>query len=395
MKTIKLILITMFTTIATFFTLILLITSNVITVPGFYTSAPVPATTLVNSDLPPSYIVPVINQEEAQMAAIDAVAQAIVGIMTSIDSPGNMLGSFGSNRGGTGSGIVYQVKDGNTYIVTNEHVVDGANRIEVVFNDEHQTRFDATIVGSDVYTDLAVLRIENFEANVIATFGQTENLRLGQSVIAIGNPLGLDFAGSATMGIVSGHNRSVSIPIVSTTGQTQNWSMTVLQTDTAINPGNSGGALINLNGEVVGINSMKVNHATVEGMSFSIPTYIALPIIEDLETYGHVTRPILGVNLAAIAMMPNQLREQINLPNDVTNGVFIHDVVPQSLAAAIGIQIDDVITHIGNQPVRDHTSFRQALFNYRHGDEIAFTVIRNGETLNLDGMIDLNQRGIN
>lgn len=329
----------------------------------------------------------VVNHEEAQMEAIDAVSEAIVGVVSTSGSHGGFLGLFGGEVSGTGSGIVYDVRDGNTYIVTNEHVINNATSIEIVFNDEEQTRLEASLVGSDVYTDIAVLRVEGFGANVIAEFGHTEDLRLGQTVIAIGNPLGLDFAGSTTMGVVSGHDRSVSIPIMSTNGHYQNWSMTVLQTDVAINPGNSGGALINLAGEVVGINSMKIAGAAVQGMSFSIPTYIALPIIEDLEVYGEVTRPLLGVSLVNLGFVPGNVRAEINLPDDVTTGVFVNEVVLTSMANEMGIEAGDVITHIGDVEILDSTAFRQTLFTYREGDAITLTIVRDGERLELDTIV--------
>jgi serine protease Do len=326
----------------------------------------------------------VVNHEEAQMEAIDTVAEAIVGVVSTSGNYGGFLELFGGEVSGTGSGIVYDVRDGNTYIVTNEHVVSEATSIEIVFNDEDQTRLNATLVGSDVYTDIAVLRVEGFEAAVIAQFGKTEDLRLGQTVIAIGNPLGLDFAGSTTMGVVSGHDRSVSIPI-STNGQSQNWSMTVLQTDAAINPGNSGGALINLAGEVIGINSMKIagSRSSVEGMSFSIPTYIALPIIEDLEAYGEVTRPLLGVSLVNLGFIPGNIRAEINLPDDVTAGVFVNEVVLNSMADEMGIEAGDVITHIGDVEIDDGSAFRQILFTYREGDVLTLTLVRDGKELEL------------
>jgi len=337
----------------------------------------------------PAPIIQVVNHEEAQMDAIEQVAGAIVGVVSHIDGYGGFLGAFGGQRAGTGSGIVYDVRDGHTYIVTNEHVINNASSIEVVFNDEAQTRLVATYVGSDVYTDIAVLRIEDYEADVVASFGRTEDLRLGQTVIAIGNPLGLEFAGSATMGVVSGHDRSVSIPILSTNGHMQNWNMTVLQTDTAINPGNSGGALINLAGEVIGINSMKVAQSAVEGMSFSIPTYIALPIIEDLENYGAVTRPLLGVSLVNISMVPTAVRQEVKLPGDVTSGVFVNEVVPKSLATAMGIEAGDVITHIGAVAVDDAATFRQTLFTYRFGEELTLTYIRAGEVRDISAIIEM------
>jgi len=378
MKTLGTIIITVLTTIATIFALLFWFELEIVTSEDV--SIPV-AGTLAHSASSNSYqqhTVSVVNHEEAQIDAIDAVAEAIVGVVSTTGVSGGFLGNFGGQQAGTGSGIVYAVREGHTYIVTNEHVVNRATSIEVVFNNEEQTRVEAKLVGSDVYTDIAVLRIENFEANVIAEFGRTEDLRIGQTVIAIGNPLGLEFAGSATMGVVSGHDRSVSIPILSTNGQMQNWAMTVLQTDTAINLGNSGGALINLAGEVVGINSMKIAQSAVEGMSFSIPTYIALPIIEDLEIYGEVTRPLLGVSLVNLGMVPSPIREEINLPTEVVAGVFVNEVVPNSLASVLGIEPGDVITHIGEVEIPDNSVFRQILFTYRDGDDITLTIIRDG-----------------
>jgi len=213
----------------------------------------------------------VVTQEEARIEAINKVSPAIVGVV-----------NFANNATqGEGSGIIYK-KDGNdAYIVTNQHVVDKGDYFEVVFsNGEHA---EATLIGSDIYTDLAVLKVSNVEVETIAEFGNTEDLKVGQTVIAIGNPLGLDFAGSATSGIVSGQDRVIAVDL--NNDKIDDWEMTVLQTDTAINPGNSGGALINLDGKIVGINSMKIATSSVEGMSFSIPTYVALPIISDLENY--------------------------------------------------------------------------------------------------------------
>ena len=381
MKTLGTIILSVLTTVATMFALLfwtdLGILETVADIAGFTAQEEESISVMANLKYDEPQIVSVVNHEEAQMDAIDAVAEAIVGIVSITDRQGGLF-DIGSQQTGTGSGIVYAVRDGHTYVVTNEHVIDGATSIEIVFNNEAQTRVPATLVGKDVYTDIAVLRIENFEAETIATFGDTKQLRLGQTVIAIGNPLGLEFAGSATMGVVSGHDRNVSIPILSTNGQVQNWTMTVLQTDTAINPGNSGGALINLAGEVVGINSMKITQSAVEGMSFSIPTYIAVPIIEDLENYGTVSRPLLGVSIVNLNAISGPVRKEINLPDDVTTGVYVSSVEPDGLATALGIKPGDVITHVGAVEIQDHSTFRQALFAYRDGDDLTITFIRDG-----------------
>ena len=378
------VIISILTTVSTMFALLFWLDFEIVS------SGEISVPVMANGNEPEAHTVSVLNHEEAQMDAIDQVAEAIVGIVSTVSGSGGFFGNFGGQQGGTGSGIVYAVQDGNTYIVTNEHVIDRAASIEVVFNNEEQTRVKATLVGSDVYTDIAVLRIEDFEAEVVANFGRTEDLRLGQTVIAIGNPLGLEFAGSATMGVVSGHDRNVSIPILSTNGHMQDWTMTVLQTDTAINPGNSGGALINLAGEVVGINSMKIAQSAVEGMSFSIPTYIALPIIEDLERYGEVTRPLLGVSLRNLSMAPGALRQQLNVPDDVRDGVFVDDIVAGSFAESIGIEIGDIITYIGEIEILDVNSFRQTLFTYRNGDELTLTILRDGEFFDLTATIAIS-----
>lgn len=374
MKTLGTIVISVLTTIVTVFALLLFLDYDITPVANNY--EPTQAVSGQNTD--EISVLTVANHQEPQMDAIEKVAEAIVGVLVTTEPTGNPFGMWGGPQAGSGSGIVYAIRDGNTYIVTNEHVIERAQTIEIVFNDADQTRKIAELVGSDVYTDIAVLRINNFEAEVIAEFGRTEDLRLGQTVIAIGNPLGLEFAGSATMGVVSGHDRTVSIPILSTNGHRQEWPMTVLQTDTAINPGNSGGALINLAGEVVGINSMKIAQSAVEGMSFSIPTYIAIPIIEDLEIYGQVTRPLLGVSLNNVAALPMAIRQQIELPTEVQDGVFIHEVMPDSLATILELEPGDVITHIGEIAVSDAALFRQTLFTYRVGDEIILTIIRGG-----------------
>jgi len=392
MKTLGTILISILTTVATMVVLLFLLDLEI--VPSGDNSVSVMADSIdyQTQEYQQPQGISVVNHEEAQMDAIDDVAEAIVGVVSTTSGQGGFLGNFDSQRSGTGSGIVYAVRDGNTYIVTNEHVVDRAISIEIVFNNEEQTRKEATLVGSDVYTDIAVLRIENFTADVVATFGRTEDLRLGQTVIAIGNPLGLEFAGSATMGVVSGHDRSITIPILSTNGQVHNWAMTVLQTDTAINPGNSGGALINLAGEVVGINSMKIAQSAVEGMSFSIPTYIAVPIIEDLENYGQITRPLLGVSLVNLSMIPSSIKNDINLPAEIVAGVFVDEVVPNSMASDLGITPGDVLTHIGDVEISDSLTFRQTLFTYKDGDDITITIIRNGETLEATTQVRLEVR---
>lgn len=315
----------------------------------------------------------VVTQEDARIEAINKVSPAIVGVV-----------NFARNTTqGEGSGIVYKKDGKDTYIVTNQHVVDGGDYFEVVFSNGE--RSEATLVGSDIYTDLAVLKVSGIEVEAIAEFGNTEDLKIGQTVIAIGNPLGLDFAGSATSGIVSGTDRVISVDLNG--DNYDDWEMTVLQTDTAINPGNSGGALINLDGKVVGINSMKIATSSVEGMSFSIPTYVAMPIINDLETYGEVRRPQLGVYIQEMSMIPDRLKEILNIPTDQKTGVFIYEVFEGGLAEKMGLKAGDIITAVNGEEVEDTMAFRKKLYSMREGDQLELTIIQDGQTKTLSETI--------
>ncbi len=316
----------------------------------------------------------VVTQEEARIDAINTVSPAIVGVV-----------NFSRNTTqGEGSGIVYKTDGKDAYIVTNQHVIDSGDYFEVVFSNGN--RAEATLIGSDIYTDLAVLKVSDVEVEAVAEFGNTEDLQIGQTVIAIGNPLGLDFAGSATSGIVSGKDRVISVDLNG--DNYDDWEMTVLQTDTAINPGNSGGALINLDGKVVGINSMKIATSSVEGMSFSIPTYVALPIINDLETYGEVHRPQLGVYIQEMSMIPDRLKEILNIPTDQKTGVFIYEVFEGGVAEKMGLKAGDIITAVNGEEVEDTMAFRKKLYSMREGDNLELTVIQDGETKNLSTTIE-------
>lgn len=316
----------------------------------------------------------VVTQEEARIDAINRVSPAIVGVV-----------NFARNTTqGEGSGIVYKTEGKDAYIVTNQHVIDSGDYFEVVFS--NGDRAEATLIGSDIYTDLAVLKVSDVEVEAVAEFGNTEDLQIGQTVIAIGNPLGLDFAGSATSGIVSGKDRVISVDLNG--DNYDDWEMTVLQTDTAINPGNSGGALINLDGKVVGINSMKIATSSVEGMSFSIPTYVALPIITDLETYGEVRRPQLGVYIQEMSMIPDRLKEILNIPTDQKTGVFIYEVFEGGLAEKMGIKAGDIITAVNGEEVEDTMAFRKKLYSMREGDTLELTVLQDGETKTVSSTIE-------
>ncbi len=327
------------------------------------------------SNVPANQTNIVVNVSSEITNAVEKVSEAVVGIVNLRESN---FWTESSQEAGTGSGVVYKKADGKAYIVTNQHVIEGATNIEVSLSDG--SRVPAKVLGGDVWTDLAVLEIDGSHVKKVAEFGNSDNVKLGEPVIAIGNPLGLQFSGSVTQGIISGLNRSIPIDI--NQDGVADWHADVMQTDAAINPGNSGGALVNIQGEVIGINSMKIARSAVEGIGLSIPITIAKPIIEDLEAYGEVRRPVIGVgNLKALSEISSYHRQQtLHLPTDVTDGVAILEVVANTPAAKVGLQELDVIVEFDGEKISSVIELRKHLYNKKKiGDELEVTFYRNGE----------------
>jgi serine protease Do len=305
--------------------------------------------------------------------AVEKVSDTVVGI-TNIQNSDIWLDS---QPGGTGSGVIYKKAGGKAYIVTNYHVVEGANRLEVTLPDE--TKLAARLVGSDMWTDLAVVEVDGSKIKKVAEFGNSDKLKLGEPVIAIGNPLGLNFAGSVTQGIISGINRTV--PLDFNSDGVPDWNAEVIQTDAAINPGNSGGALANISGQVVGINSMKIAQEEVEGIGFAIPINSVIPIIEDIEKYGEVKRPYMGVQLQDISEIPVYYQERmLKLPRDVHYGLVIVDVVPNSPADKAGLRRYDVIVKLDGKEVKGLIDLRKHLYVEKEiGDKMTVGFYREGK----------------
>jgi len=305
--------------------------------------------------------------------AVDKVSDAVVGVVN-IQEAG-----FWSQGGeaGTGSGVIYKKANGKAFIVTNHHVVENANQVEVSFKDG--TRVPARILGSDLLTDLAVLEIDAKHVKKVAEFGNSDAVKPGEPVIAIGNPLGLQFAGSVTQGIISGTNRTIELDF--DRDGLPDWNAEVLQTDAAINPGNSGGALVNIDGQVIGINSMKIAEQAVEGIGLAIPINFAEPIIADLEKYGEVRRPYMGIELRSLSSISSyHLQETLHLPKNVVEGVAILQVVPTSPAAQAGLKQFDVIVALDDKPIRNDIELRKYLYTEKSiGDTMRVTFYRDGK----------------
>ncbi|WP_203248296.1 S1C family serine protease [Sporosarcina beigongshangi] len=313
---------------------------------------------------------------------IDEVIDSVVGV-TNLQTVRDFWSTTETSKeAGTGSGVIYKKQDGKAYIITNHHVVEGAQELEITFDDGTKTA--GKLVGSDMWTDLAVIEIDAINVKTVATFGNSDVLKRGETVIAIGNPLGLGFSGSVTAGVVSGKDRS--IPIDFDENGAIDWYADVLQTDAAINPGNSGGALINMTGQLIGINSMKISEATVEGIGLAIPINLAIPIIEHLETTGTVNRPTMGVSLIDLRSIPEQQqRGLLAVPGDVTDGVVITDVIANSPAQYAGVQKYDVIVEMDGEKIEDMVSLRKHLYNAKQvGDTMKMKVYREGKLLELE-----------
>ncbi|WP_033669804.1 S1C family serine protease [Bacillus cereus] len=307
---------------------------------------------------------------------IETAKEVVVGVITYQKNIDPFTTQAQSKEAGSGSGVIYKKIGNKAFIVTNNHVIDGANKIEVKLN--NGKKVTAKVVGTDPLLDLAVLEIDGTDVKRVATLGDSEKIRTGETVIAIGNPLGLE--GSVTKGIISSKERE--IPVSTLGNQQVDWQAQVIQTDAAINPGNSGGALLNEQGEVIGINSSKIAQQAVEGIGFAIPIHIAKTTLESLEKDGTVKRPMMGVQLVDVEKLTDSARDQLKLPKEITNGSVLGNISNQSPAEKDGLKQYDVVIALDEQKIENVVQFRKYLYEKKKlGDTIKVTVYRNGEKL--------------
>ena len=275
---------------------------------------------------------------------------------------------------GSGSGVVYRVDGKTAYIITNAHVVSGATDVQVVFSNKESV--NATIVGSDTYSDIAVLKLTaDFDMTAIKC-GDSSLLDQGDTVLAIGSPLGIEYAGTVTQGIVSGIDRTVSVDL-NDDGQ-EDWDMNVIQTDAAINPGNSGGALVNMAGELVGITSMKLSNTSVEGMGFALPINDVITSVEQIIENGKVTRPQIGISGVSLSGYSSYQLRYYRINTDLTDGIYVSRVTSGGAASKAGIQEGDIIVKFDGKEVTTYKSFLTELYSKEPGDKVSVVVNRNG-----------------
>ncbi|NTU62909.1 MAG: trypsin-like serine protease [Chloroflexi bacterium] len=320
------------------------------------------------------------DSNSAVVAAVKRVGPAVVTVVNTMPRQ-RVFGFFGDNvqqPKGSGSGVIISPQG---YIITNNHVVDGYETLEVIFADGSTT--PAEMIGTDSFTDLAVIKVDR-SVPAVAELGDSDQLQIGEAVIAIGSPLG-DFKNTVTFGVVSAVGRSLGVDEGATYEK-------MIQTDAAINQGNSGGPLVNLSGQIIGINTAivrgnSVGGAVAEGLGFSIPSATASEITSQLIAKGYVERPYLGVRWQVISPEIARLN---NLPMEW--GVYVEMVVAGSTANLAGVQPGDIITKIGAEALSDESGFLNVLNHHPVGENVTIEVWRDGQTLTLNAVLQARPR---
>ena len=312
--------------------------------------------------------------------AVKKIQNAVVSVITYANSSTSILNDESSENesqiASEGSGVIYKKDGKSAYLVTNTHVLNGSTNVDILLTDG--TKVPGEVVGSDVFSDISVVKISSEKVTDVAEFGDSGSLTVGETAIAIGSPLGTEYANSVTQGIISSLGRNVTLQ--SENGE--NISTTALQTDAAINPGNSGGPLINIQGQVIGITSSKIStngQTSVEGMGFAIPSNDVVNIINQLEKNGTVTRPALGIQMMDLSNLTTSDFSKLNLPSSVKSGVLVRSV-QQGMPADGKLQKNDVITKVDNTDVESTSDLQSALYKHSIGDEVEITYYRDGKS---------------
>lgn len=302
------------------------------------------------------------------------------------------VGENEDNLAGWGSGFVYKTDKSFGYILTNHHVVDNANYIKIVYSDESYT--EGKIVGSDKYNDVAVIKVPVNTVLKTAEIGKSEDVKVGDTVFAIGTPVSIDYSFTVTRGILSGKNRLCSMSDSKGTqsifgyyqNQTEQWYISLLQIDASINSGNSGGPLANSNGEVIGINNSKLSSgfssgSSIENIGFSIPIEDAMVLADELVEHGNVTRPLLGVSMTTIEAAK---KTGMKIDSSLKYGAVVSEVSKGGSADKAGIRANDVIVKFGDFKIENYKYLKYYLYRYRVGDKVKAVINRDGKEIELN-----------
>ena len=321
----------------------------------------------------PAAVQTIVNKSEKEVTVTDTgIADAVEKLYDAVVVVGSYKNGILSS---SGTGFVYEEDNKYAYILTNSHVIDGATSIKVKFTND--TIEDVELVGNDSYSDIAVLKVAKDKVIKIAEIGTNENLRVGDTVFAIGAPLDNEYSWTVTRGILSGKDRLVDVSVGNT--GSADWVMQVIQTDAAINSGNSGGPLANSNGQVIGVTNMKLVSDGVEGMGFAIPIEDALNYAKQLRENGKIERPFIGISMLDSSDTFNLARYRITLDTSLEGAVVI-ETQKGSPAADAKLQMGDVITKIENHEVTSVARLKYYLYKYAPGDKVKITYVRNGKT---------------
>ena len=322
----------------------------------------------------PKSVQTIVNKSEKEVTITDT------GIADSVEKLYDAVVVVGSYKNGvlasSGTGFVYEEDDKYAYILTISHVVDGASSVKVKFTNNNIENVE--LVGNDSYSDIAVLKIDKSKVLKVASIGKTTDMRVGDTVFAIGAPLNDEYSWTVTRGILSGKDRLVDVSTTNSNA-TSDWVMSVMQTDASINSGNSGGPLANANGEVIGITNMKLVSTGVEGIGFAIPIEDAVNYATQLRNGGKIERPFLGVSMLNSSDTYNLSRYRISVPENVEGAVVI-EAQAKSPADSAGLKTGDIITKIEDYDVTSVSRLKYYLYKYNPGDTVKISYVRNGKT---------------
>lgn len=319
-----------------------------------------------------------IGKNNGKIVIEDGISEGINNVYDSVVVVENYRGNILS---GNGSGFIYN-KDG--YIITNQHVIDNSGEIKIILSDGNIV--DGNIIGSDEYADIAVIKIDKSYVKSVAKLGSSKSSKLGDTVFAIGSPMSSDYFGTVTKGIISGKNRLVEIPLVSSSND---WIMEVIQTDAAINPGNSGGPLCNVNGEVIGVTTMKISENEIEGVGFSIPIEDAIECAKRILKNEKIEKTYIGITMADTDTSSFLLRRHnISVDENINKGVIVMEITENGPAYNAGIKKGDVIIKLGEYDIKNSAYLKYYLYKYKPNDEVQIELIRNSEILHYNVILE-------
>ena len=310
----------------------------------------------------------VLENRNVNITSNDSISESINKVYDSVV----VVNNYQNGRlTGYGSGFVYKKEGNYGYVLTNNHVVEDASEIKLTLSNGEEV--DAEVLGTDSYMDIAVLRMDGDAVLQVAQIGDSTEAKLGDTIFTVGTPVSTEYAGTVTKGIISGENREITV-----TDNGTSYMMEAIQIDASINPGNSGGPLANINGEVIGINSVKLVESSIEGMGFAIPIEVAMSQIDKLENGEAIARPVIGVSLYDLDSLPLVGNSDLRVDDSIKSGVVVNSVDSGSDAEAAGLQRNDIITEVDGTTVKSSAHLKYLLYKHNIGDSVKLTIVRNG-----------------